>query len=109
MGKIFARAGALIMALLFLVTSLALSIAVIWQATHKDKTATPNTSQPSPNQLEGTKLSNFSPVSKIPKLQTIDLKAGSDKTAKASDTITVNYTGAVAATGTKYCLHWNRY
>lgn len=90
------------MAGLFLVTSLALSIAVIWQmhtqSRTKSATNTPN-SQQSKNKLQGTGLNNFTPTAHVTELQKIDTQNGNGAAAKATDTITVNYTGAVAATG----------
>ena len=49
--------------------------------------------------MEGTQLANFTPVGNVSTLQTTDLTVGSGAAAAASDTVTVNYTGAVAATG----------
>ena len=96
--------------LLFVITGLGIGVVAFWQATHQPKTDTSqsNSSKTTPpatppsnkNKLAGTKLSGFTPVSTIPSLQKIDLKTGSGQTAAASSTVTVNYTGAVAATGT---------
>lgn len=44
-------------------------------------------------------LSNFTPVAKVSSLEKIDSVIGNGKEAKASDTVSVHYTGAVAATG----------
>jgi FKBP-type peptidyl-prolyl cis-trans isomerase len=44
-------------------------------------------------------LSNFNPVSKISKLEKIDLVAGNGEEVKEGATVSVHYTGAVAATG----------
>lgn len=49
--------------------------------------------------LEGTKLADFTPVSSVDSLQITDTKAGTGTEVKAGDTVTVDYTGAVAATG----------
>jgi len=49
--------------------------------------------------LEGTKLQNFTPVNNIPSLKTEDIKTGTGDEVKPGDTVTVDYTGAVAATG----------
>jgi FKBP-type peptidyl-prolyl cis-trans isomerase len=49
--------------------------------------------------LQGTKLEDYQPISNVTALQTIDLKAGTGAAVKSSDTITVNYTGAIASTG----------
>ena len=45
------------------------------------------------------KLNNFTPVSKVSKLEKIDLVVGTGALVKAGDTVSVHYTGAVAATG----------
>ncbi len=104
--KLSHRAFALSLALLFLVTSLGFSGLVIWQLTHKPKDTTPTTQadlqkalQQKGSKLEGTKLSNFTTVSKIDQLQSIDLKVGNGDEVKAGATVTAHYTGAVAATG----------
>lgn len=44
-------------------------------------------------------LSNFTPVSSVSKLEKIDQVVGSGAEVKAGDTVSVHYTGAVAATG----------
>lgn len=94
------RIFALLGAALFLTSSLGLSAAVIWQLT-QDNNTTNNTqgAKKVNNKLEGTQLKDFSPVASIPELQTIDTQPGTGSEAKAGDTVTVDYTGAVAATG----------
>ena len=97
------RLFALFGALLFLVTASALSIAVIWNAVSSHNSTNSNqsstTASSSSKKLEGTTLQNFTPLSSIPVLKTQDLVAGTGDTVKAGDTVTVDYTGAVAATG----------
>ena len=44
-------------------------------------------------------LSGFTPVSKVSSLEKIDTVVGSGQEAKVTDTVSVQYTGAVAATG----------
>jgi len=44
-------------------------------------------------------LENFDPIANVTKLETIDLQEGGGQAVKASDTVTVHYTGALAATG----------
>ena len=90
-------------ALLFLVTSVGFSILVIWQHHQQnrkssDQAQTQNQSQEA--KLQGTKMQNYTPVAKVDKLQTIDLVAGNGQVVKASDTVTVHYTGATATDGT---------
>jgi len=57
--------------------------------------------KPTENKMEtNTKtLSNFTPVSKTLKLEKTDLVVGSGEEVKAGATVSVHYTGAVAATG----------
>lgn len=49
--------------------------------------------------LAGTQLKDFTPVASIPELQKIDTTPGTGAEVKPGDTVTVDYTGAVAATG----------
>lgn len=49
--------------------------------------------------LEGTKLTDFTPVSEVKELQKTDVKVGTGKEVQPSDTVTAHYTGAVASTG----------
>jgi peptidylprolyl isomerase len=112
------RAFALFGAVLFLVTSSALTIAVIYSlvqnhnATQSDgasstpasstsstKTTSGATVDNSTAKLEGTKLSGFTPVTSIPSLQEVDTVPGTGQEVKSTDTVTVDYTGAVASTG----------
>jgi FKBP-type peptidyl-prolyl cis-trans isomerase len=51
------------------------------------------------NQLQGKPLAGFTPVASIEKLEKQDTQVGTGEEVKASDTVTVDYTGAVAATG----------
>ncbi len=110
------RAFALFGAALFLLTSSALTIAVIYSLVQQhDQTNTATTATGSATKstntskseakvdnttkLEGTKLANFVPTASVPELQEIDLTPGTGATVKAGDTVTVDYTGAVASTG----------
>jgi FKBP-type peptidyl-prolyl cis-trans isomerase len=101
------RAFAAFGATLFLITSSALTIAVIWSSTHssnsgsKTNTSSSNstTSKTPSTKLAGTKLQNFTPTTNVPSLQVIDITPGTGAVVKAGDTVTVDYTGAVAATG----------
>jgi FKBP-type peptidyl-prolyl cis-trans isomerase len=101
------RVFALVIAILFFAFSFAASFAVIWQLYSDNKEAktvnntsgSNSTSNTSSNKLQGTKLSGFTPVDHIDSLQTQDTKVGDGQEVKAGDTVTVDYTGAVAATG----------
>lgn len=113
------RAMALILAVLFLATSVATGAVVIWQL-HEDNKAkqTDNSaSETSPstinkdgeqlngqegqeNMLQGTKLADFTPVAQVDSLQKIDLVEGTGEVVKSGATVTAHYTGAIAADGT---------
>lgn len=93
--RIFALFGAI----LFLVTSVGLSIGVIWQMSQDNSNNTNATTKQEGNMLAGTKLEGFTPTNDITELKTVDLTPGTGKEVKASDTVTVDYTGAVASTG----------
>ncbi|HSX17991.1 MAG TPA: FKBP-type peptidyl-prolyl cis-trans isomerase [Candidatus Saccharimonadales bacterium] len=91
------RAMWLFMALLFVVTGLGVGIYAFWQGTHQPKD---NSSQSQDtSKLKGKPLAGFTPIAHVDGLQKIDQKAGTGAIAKASSTVTVIYTGAVAATG----------
>ncbi len=102
--RIFAGLGAA----LFFITASAFTGMVIWDAVRSNKsasstsstTSTADTSTVSTTKLEGTQLSDFTPVSKVDSLQIIDTKAGTGAVVKAGQTVNVDYTGAVASTGT---------
>jgi FKBP-type peptidyl-prolyl cis-trans isomerase len=102
------RAFAMFGAILFLITSSALTVAVIVSMVQQNKkqdngAETTNQNQEKPvdaaNQLQGKPLAGFTPVASITELQKIDTTPGTGKEVKAGDTVTVDYTGAVAATG----------
>jgi FKBP-type peptidyl-prolyl cis-trans isomerase len=108
------RAFALFGAILFLGTSSALTVAVIVTliqqhkkpdtgATSKAATTTATTGAKKmdnkPAVLQGTKLAGFTPVASIAQLQAVDSTPGTGDTVKAGDSVNVDYTGAVAATG----------
>ncbi len=105
------RVVAVIIAILFFAFSFGTSFAVIWQvyqSHHKGKAmdstnnSSSNTSSSTSSQsgkLQGTKLKDFTPVAQVDKLQTTDSVVGTGAEAKAGDSVIVDYTGAVAATG----------
>lgn len=102
-------------AILFLITASSLTIAVVISIIQsnnqsssskkvttsiKKTTTSPKTTTPSSStKLQGTKLSNFTPTNNIPKLSYIDTIPGTGAVVSPNSTVTVNYTGAVAATG----------
>ncbi|MGC1176972.1 MAG: FKBP-type peptidyl-prolyl cis-trans isomerase [Candidatus Saccharimonadales bacterium] len=106
------RAFAAFGAALFLLTSSAVTIAVVYsmlqQKNAKPATST-STAATNPTKesnvdsntpkLQGTKLAGFTPVASVTALQKTDTTPGTGDTVKAGATVTVDYTGAVAATG----------
>lgn len=95
------RIVALVLVIIFFVTSVGISFGVIWQmyqdSKNKDKQET--AMQQNGPSLQGQKLPNFTPVEQVDKLEAIDTKPGDGDEVKAGDTVTVDYTGAVAKTG----------
>ena len=91
------RIAALILALVFFVTSVGVGLLVLWQSfNEKDGN---NTSQEEQKVLAGTKLDNFTPVEEVTEVQTTDIKDGDGPEVKPNSTLTVDYTGALASTG----------
>ncbi len=109
------RAMALVLALLFLATTVATGAIVIWQVREENKakqaieTTLPDTSpttldttnqqQEQTNMLKGTTLANFTPQGDVTELQKIDLTEGTGDAVQAGATVTVHYTGAYAVNG----------
>jgi FKBP-type peptidyl-prolyl cis-trans isomerase len=105
------RAFAAFGAALFLLTSSALTIGVVYSLVQQHNQTPSNstsTSSTNPSQetkvsntpkLQGTKLANFTPVASIPQLQEIDTTPGTGAAVQSGATVTVDYTGAVASTG----------
>lgn len=93
------RLAWLMLVILFLVTGLGVGIYSFWESTHQKKETTTVTNTTNQNQLKGTQLSGFTPVPHTDSLQSTDLQVGTGTEAQPSSTVTVNYTGAVAATG----------
>lgn len=105
------RAGALVLALVFLFSTVAVTGYVIWQVKqgNEDKKATQaaldKTNEASKDtakegKLEGTKLKDFTPVSSVSTLSSTDPVVGTGDVVKEGDTITAHYTGALAKDGT---------
>jgi len=95
--RIFAAFGAI----LFLAGACAATVYYMVENPGGSDAATSQTTdtQKSKTQLQGTKLANFTPVAKVDSLQVTDTKVGSGQAVKAGDSVTVDYTGALAATG----------
>ena len=93
------RVVALVVVIFFFVTSFSLSIGVIWQMYQDSHNKDNGSTMDNKPRLQGTRLSNFTPVAHIDQLQITDQKVGNGTEAKAGDTVVVDYTGAVAANG----------
>jgi FKBP-type peptidyl-prolyl cis-trans isomerase len=107
------RVLALILVLAFIVPTIGVSVALAWQVIQEgrqdeapvDTTTTSNDTASTPDNtkkegaLEGTQLQDFNPVNAVDKVQVVDLKVGTGEEVKAGDTITFDYTGALAANG----------
>lgn len=52
------------------------------------------------SRLEGTKLTNFTPLKSVPELQIIDITEGTGEVVPENATITAHYTGALCKDGT---------
>ena len=96
-GRFFAGFGAA----LFLVTSSALTVAVILTLTSSKGTPTTTTSNTKSTQNAiGTKLQGFTPLtSKLSHLEISDLQKGTGPVVKSGATVKANYIGALADTG----------
>lgn len=100
-GRIFAG----FFAALFLITSSAVAIIFIItqvQSSNSSKASDQSTQakEKKVDQLQGTQMANFTPLTQpLTQLQTTDITPGTGATVKAGDTVTVDYTGAVASTG----------
>jgi len=90
--KVFAGLGTLVI----LFGAFGTLIAVI---TSGDSSSSTSQTTATGQVLQGTKLANFTPVAKLDSLQVTDTKVGDGQEVKEGDTVTVDYTGALAATG----------
>lgn len=96
------RAFALFGAILFFMTTIALTVTIAIQMTRDSSPEAKNsttTNKKGENMLAGTKLQNYEPGAAITELKTEDTTVGTGIEAKAGDTVVVDYTGALAATG----------
>lgn len=94
------RAFALILALVFLGTTVATGVAVVWSIRQDSKKQDTSTTSQETTMLQGTKLADFTPVDKVEKLQKTDLTVGTGEEVKPGAQVTVHYTGALAKDGT---------
>src|SRR3989344_5274245 len=102
MKSFLTRAGWMFLVVLFVGTGLGVGVVAFWQATHQKKDDSPvvnTTNKPPQELLKGTPLAGFSSPAKVDSLQKIDTQPGDGDEAKANSTVTVQYTGALAAPG----------
>lgn len=116
MAKPHERVFALVAALLFFVSSVGISIFFVLQMRNERKinrdveSATSAVLDEASKQainktqeqqmLEGTKLQNFTPITKVDKLQAQDIVVGTGEVVKEGATVTAHYTGALVKDGT---------
>jgi peptidylprolyl isomerase len=94
----------LVIAFVFLLTSIAGSGLIIYSILNEDNDTTVSQTeetQPTTTEdtLKGKPLADFTPVESVTELQKTDLVVGTGAEVKTGDTVTAHYTGAVAATG----------
>lgn len=110
-AEIFRRFGTLVLAGVFLLTSVGFTALIFWESRRNndeinesnvistDEMDQINQAQ-GENMLEGTKLADFTPITgAVTELQKIDLIEGTGEEVKAGATVTAHYTGAYASTG----------
>lgn len=98
MKSLLKRAGWLFLAILFVGTGLGVGVVAFWQATHQKSDTSQNQNQAP--KLKGTQLTGFTPIAKVDSLQKIDLTPGTGAEVKPGAIVSVQYTGAIASTGT---------
>jgi FKBP-type peptidyl-prolyl cis-trans isomerase len=94
----------MVMAIAFLITTVGVGIGFAYQVIKEENSPTTSpeqlvTTPDNANKLQGTKMQDFTPVASVSELQIIDLKEGAGEAVKEGDSVTVDYTGADAATG----------
>jgi FKBP-type peptidyl-prolyl cis-trans isomerase len=95
------RIFAFTMAAVFLISACAFSAFVIYDMRQSSKKAATEKAAATPAAAAsaGKPLENFTPVESVASLQVTDTKEGDGEAATAESSVTVDYTGAVAATG----------
>lgn len=105
------RIGILLIAFVFIVSTIGVGVFYVLDAQNTSKEAEiqanlqkalqeqQNNTQ-GENVLKGTTLQGFTPVASVTSLQVTDITPGTGAEVKEGDTVTVNYTGALASNGT---------
>lgn len=106
MAKAHQRVFALTAAVIFLLSSVAVTGLVIYQMTQQNKqtpaeeAAQKQQEQQQPqNSSKGKPMDNYQPVASVPELQKIDQVEGTGAVVQLNDTVTVHYTLALAKDG----------
>ncbi len=104
------RVVVLLLAVLFLGTSIAFTVAVVLdmrkqsqdtsELTQSEVTESINQNEENKDMLQGTKLEDFTPIEQVTELQKIDLVEGVGEVVQPGATVTAHYTGALAKDGT---------
>ena len=93
----------IVIVILFLLPSLYFAGVVIYNSTKSNKDTAATTpaikKKASTNMLQGNPLANYVPMSSIPELKTEEITPGTGDEVQKGDTVTTDYTGAVASTG----------
>ncbi len=102
MAKKSQRLFALVLAVLFFVTTVGFTGVIFWQMRQENNAvndAQPLDNNQNENGLAGTQLADFTPVTEVTELQKVDLVEGTGPEVQAGAIITANYTGALASDG----------
>lgn len=97
MGDFLRRSGWIFLAVVFVFGSVILIILSFTMQSGQEEAIT--NEETSMNSSAGKQLPNFTPVAEVDSLQKIDQQTGTGKEATPTSTVTVHYTGALAATG----------
>lgn len=92
------RVIALVLAVVFFVTSVGVSVAVVWELVWGNDETTQQQLTVD-DTLQGKPLNGFTPIEKVENLQVVDIEQGTGKEVKVGNIVQVDYTGAVASTG----------
>lgn len=99
----------IVIVVVFFLTAVATTVGVVYDAvSNKDNDSLTNTTNQQTaetpatqeGKLEGTKLTGFTPVENVAKLEVIDLVPGTGAAVAQGGTVTAHYTGALAKDGT---------
>jgi FKBP-type peptidyl-prolyl cis-trans isomerase len=105
MAKLGQRIAALTLSIFFLLSAVGFSGLVIWQSRQQSKRdkelaqSATTENQLEENILDDQKLENFTPIAQVDTLQKIDTVVGTGAEVKPGDTVTAQYTGALAKNG----------